>query len=229
MHHQPLDSIRTRLKNGAQANDTAFSHNAQTGEQPPSGTPYSQTALLNQVSSKPFDYKREEWGIHETKIFTKWVIPYLIKKIKKEHILVSEYTEEELQKIDEAFATYETNNRIKEKAFSGQMVTQEDQMMMMDSFKKHIKKDGKRRYIKIPEDFFKDIECKVTVLTTGEQKNKAVILQSLSEITKFVTSTFNPTTGEFGALADPTLSKIFNEMLEIAGTGISPVSLGKGS
>jgi hypothetical protein len=81
----------------------------------------------------------------------------------------------------------------------------------------------------VPDDYFKDIECKVTVITTGEQKNKAVILASLAEIVKSVIPTFNPTTGEFGAFADPTLSKLYNQMIELSNTGISPISLGKGA
>lgn len=212
-----------------QATDVTSSYDAATGEQPPAGTPYSQTALLNQVATKPFDYKREEWGIHLTKIFDKWVIPYLIKKIKKEHILVSEYTDDELELIDESFAVYQTNQDLKEKMFNLQPVSQEMQQGLTDSYKKHIKKSGKKRFMEVPDGYFTDIECKVTVITTGEQKNKAVILQSLSEIMKTVISSFNPTTGQFGALQDPTLSKIFNQIVELSGAGISPVSLGKGA
>ncbi len=212
-----------------QGDNVASSFNANTGEQPPSGTPYSQTALLNQVASKPFDYKREEWGIHLTKIFDNWVIPYLIRKIKKEHILVSEFTDAELDVIDESFATYNTNQDIKKEILAGNVVSPIQQQQLMDGYKAHIKKMGKKRFIEVPDDYFSDIECKVTVITTGEQKNKAVILQSLSELMKTVISSFNPTTGQFGALADPTLSKIFNQILEMTNSGISPVSLGKGA
>ena len=212
-----------------QADNVTSSFEAATGEQPPSGTPYSTTALLNAVATKPFDYKREEWGIHLTKMFDKWVIPYLIKKIKKEHILVSEYEDAELDVIDESFAAYNSNKEIIKEVLKGNIVSPLQQEEMMDSYKKHIKKSGKKRFIEIPDDYFKDIECKVTVITTGEQKNKAVILQSLSELMKTVIASFNPTTGQFGALEDPTLSKIFNQILEMSGAGISPVSLGKGT
>lgn len=213
----------------AQADNITSSFNAITGEQPPSGTPYSQTALLNQVATKPFDYKREEWGIHLTKVFEKWVIPYLIKKIKKEHILVSEFSDEELERIDESFAAKEVNKAIKDRLGMGQMVTPMEQEGMMEGYKAHIKKLGKKRYLEVPDDYFADIVPKVTVVTTGEQKNKAVILQSLSELMKTVIASFNPNTGEFGVLADPTLSKIFNQILELSGTGLSPVSIGKGA
>lgn len=212
----------------SQADNVTSSYNATTGEQPPSGTPYAQTALLNQVATKPFDYKREEWGIHLTKLFDKWVIPHLIKKLKSEHILVSEFSETELENIDESFATYNTNSYIKDKMMEMKPVTPEEQDFATGAFKDAIKKTGRKRFIEIPEDYFKDIECKVTVITTGEQKNKAVILASLNEMLNTVSKSFNPNTGEFAILTNPELSKIFREIVEMAGSGISPISIGKG-
>lgn len=215
-----------------QANDATSSYNSQTGEQPPSGTPYSQTALLNQVSSKPFDYKREEWGIHLTKVFNKWVIPYLVRKLKKPHTLVStEFSDTELEMIDESIALYNVNMQLEEWAMTDgeDMMTPEMQEQMKTNALKSLKTHNKKRYIDIPEDYFKDIDAKVTVLVTGEQKNKAVILQSLSTILQSVQASYNPNTGTFGVLEDPTLAKIFAEIVELSGAGISPVSLGLGT
>lgn len=211
-----------------QADNVTSSYNAVTGEQPPSGTPYSQTALLNQVATKPFDYKREEWGVHLTKLFDKWVVPFLIKKIKKEHILVSEFSDAELQMIDESFAVYNTNNYVVNAVLNDQNVTPADQAASMQGYKNHIQKQGKRRFINVPDDYFKEVESKVTVITTGEQKNKAVILQSIDTIMQRYVSTFNPQTGQFGATTDPFLMKLFREAIELANTGISPISLGLG-
>lgn len=211
-----------------QANDATSSYNSQTGEQPPAGTPYSQTALLNQVGSKPFDYKREEWGIHLTKIFENWVIPYLIKKLKKPHTLVSsDFTDVELEKIDESIANATVNQSLVSMVLNDEEISPDLQQTMTTGAKDSLKKQGKKRYIEIPEKYFDDIEAKVTVVTTGEQKNKAVILQSLSTILQTVQASFNPTNGTFGVLEDPTLKKIFDEIVELSGTGISPVSLGK--
>lgn len=212
-----------------QADNVSSSYDAATGEQPPSGTPLGTTQLLNAVATKPFDYKREEWGIHLTKMFEKWIIPFLIKKLKKEHILVSDFSDQELELIDESFSAYQVNKDLIKSILAGNTPTPEEQETMTDDWKKHIKKTGKKRFLKIPDNYFDDIECKVTVITTGEQKNKAVILQSLSELIKTVIASFNPTTGQFGVLEDPTLSKIFNQILEMSGAGISPISLGKGT
>lgn len=217
-----------------QADNVSSSYDAATGEQPPSGTPYSQTALLNAVATKPFDYKREEWGIHLTKIFDKWVIPHLVKKIKKEHILVSEFTDQELEIIDEAFSNKNANEEIVDQAIKfldGQAPapTNETLEASKDKWKEKIKKQGKKRYIEVPADFFDGVEPKVTVLVTGEQKNKAVILSSLSQLMQTVVQSFNPATGQFGVLEDPTLSKLFNQALELSQAGVSPVSIGKGA
>lgn len=214
-----------------QVDNATSSYNAQTGEQVPSGTPYSQTALLNQVSSRPFDYKREEWGIHLTKIWTNWVIPHLIKKLKKPHTLVSSnFTDEELQLIDESMIAYELNKKAFESAMSdtADPMTIDMQVEQVAKMQTSLRKLGKKRYIEIPEDYFKDIEAKVTVITTGEQKNKAVVLQSLSEILKVIQSSYNPNTGQFAVLENPELSRIFAEIVELSGSGISSASIGVG-
>lgn len=222
-----------------QADNVTSSFDSITGEQPPANTPYSQTVFLNQVASRPFDYKREEWGIHLGKLFTKWVIPHLIKKIKKKHILVSEFSDEELENIDESFAAFNSNEDLVEKAIellSKENITPEEQQGLIDtqgelinSYKDHIKKNGKKRFIEIPDGYFDDIDYKVTVVTTGEQKNKAATMQSLNEIMKTIQASFNPNTGEYEMLVNPELSKIFRELVELSGSGLSPISLGKGS
>lgn len=211
-----------------QADNATSSYNAITGEQPPSGTPYSQTALLNQVATKPFDYKREEWGIHLTEVFEDWVIPYLIKKLYKDHVLVSDFSDDELNMIDETFAVKNTNEALKNMVLAGQYPTPQDQEKITNDYKNHIKGFGAKRFIEIPKGYFDDIEANVTVITSGEQKNKAAILQSLSTIMGDITRSFNPQTGKFAALEDPKMSKIFGTILELSGSGITPTSLGIG-
>ena len=207
----------------SQADNTASSYDAATGEQPPSGTPYSQTALLNQVATKPFDYKREEWGIHLTQLFEKWVIPYLVKKIKKEHVLVSEFSDTELEIIDESFSSKSFREEFKKELLKGDALTPEDQMAAKDQYLKHIRKSGKKRFLKVPDDYFKDVEAKVTVITTGEQKNKAAVLQTYSTILGDVLKFY-----QLGIIQDTRfIEQIFKEIIENSGAGISPASLGK--
>ena len=78
-----------------------------------------------------------------------------------------------------------------------------------------------KRFLDIPKGQYKNWKPKVTILTTGEQKNKAVILESLNNV--LMTAAKAPQ-----VLTDPTLSKVFAKILEVSGSGISPISLGMG-
>lgn len=209
-----------------QVDQATSSFDANTGKQPPADTPYSQTALLNQVATKPFDYRREEAGIFLSQIFDKWVIPFLVKKLYDGHILATDFSDDELEMIDDAFATYQANTRAKELIFSGKIVDAQDYKEAINALKLAMK--GTRRFLDVPDGFFDNVEAKVTVLTTGEQKNKGAILQSLSTIMGDVMKSFNPQTGTFAVLEDPTMSRIFGTILELSGAGISPASLGIG-
>lgn len=205
-----------------QADGATSSYDANTGEQPPSGTPYSQTALLNQIASKPFDYRREEAGIFLTRIFDKWIIPHLIKKLKKKHILATDFDEDELAMIDQDFATSRANDKVKEALLQGTYITPEQYQAIIETEKLL----GTKRYLQMPDNYFDDIEAKISVNPTGELKNKQAILQSLSTLMGDVIKSFNPNTGTFGVFDNPQLSKIFGTILELSGAGISPASLG---
>ncbi len=205
-----------------QADGATSSFDANTGETPPSGTPYSQTALLNQIASKPFDYRREEAGIFISKLFDKWVIPYLVKKLKKKHILATDFDEDELAMIDKDFQISRANEQVKQALLQGKFVTPEEYQAILESEKLL----GTKRYLEMPDNYFDDIEAHVTVDPTGEMRNKQAVLQSLGSLIDTVSKTFNPNTGTFGVFDDPRLSKIFNTILEISGAGISPASLG---
>ncbi len=208
-----------------QADGATSSYDAIAGEAPPSGTPYSQTALLNQIASKPFDYRREEAGIFLSKIFEEWVIPYLVKKLKKKHILASDFTEEELAMIDQDFAVDRANKKVKENLLNGEYTSPEQYQALIQAEKLI----GTKRYLEMPDGYFDGIEAKVTVDPTGEMKNKQAILQSLSTIMGDVVKSYNPNTGTFGVFEDPRLSRIFGRVVELSGAGISPASLGIGA
>jgi hypothetical protein len=205
-----------------------------TGEQPPSGTPYSQTVFLNQVASRPYDYRIEEMGIFLSRIFDKWIIPHLVKNLYKKHILISEFSEEELAVIDQAFIKY-TNKVFIDKVLqmptdgSMELPTQETFDNQLESIMSKVRGNGAKRYIEIPEGYFDDVSVKTTLLSTNEMRNKGIILQSLSSVLQTVIASYDPNTQSFAVLEDPTLSKIFGQILEYSNIpGLSAVSLGIG-
>lgn len=206
----------------SQLEKTTSTFNAVTGETMPSGTAYRTTAILNQEATSMFDYRREEMGIFLVEIFTDWIIPYLLKKFNKAHILAAEFTPEELKAIDDSFANYDATMKMKESILSGNPVYAEDYAKLVQETKDLLMKSKDKRFLDIPKGQYKNWKPKVTILTTGEQKNKAVILESLNNV--LMTAAKAPQ-----VLTDPTLSKVFAKILEVSGSGISPISLGMGA
>lgn len=204
-----------------QLQKTTSAYSAQRGDTPPSGTPFRLQATVLQQSSSVFDDLKEEMGIFITEIFEDWVMPYLATKLTKEHILSYDFSPEELKEIDKNFSTREANKQAVDKIIKGEIVTPEDYMEWMNLADSFVKQTKGKRFINIPKDFYKNLEAKVTVNITGEQKNKAATLESLNNI--LITVAQNP-----GVMQDPVLSQIVLKILEVSGAGISPISLTSG-
>lgn len=201
---------------------TTSTFESNTGDNLPSGTPYRLAIVQSQNANSLFNYRRQELGIFLEEIFSDWVIPYLMKKINKEHILAADFSREELKMIDESFAVSEANKLFFDRVLDKrQVISQEDYDSAYQLALDYIKTTKGRRFIKIPKGYFDDMDAKVTILTTGEQLNKGVVLESLNNIMTTVAQ--NP-----GILENPTLSQIFARIVEIANVGISPFSLGIG-
>jgi hypothetical protein len=195
------------------------SYDAIRGETPPSGQPYRLQALIQNSSASQFDYRREEWGIFLKELFYDWVFPYVKKKLNKKHILASDFSQEELMKIDDAFAQYESNKKAIEMILNGKIITKEEYMAMQTGFADLIGETGQRRFIEIPDGFFKDMKGRLDINITGEEKNKTAMMESLSSILTSVAT--NPQ-----ILQDPNLLTILNKIIEMSGSGLSPLSLG---
>lgn len=202
-----------------QYDKTSSTYAANTGEAPTAGTPYSQTALLNQVANTPFEYQREVWGIWLNEILNEWILPVVKKRITKEHYLVSEFDDAELAIIDRSMSEYVAMEGIREAIRQGRVPTLEEYTATKDFVMNNSPK-GNKRELKIPEGYL-DVDGQLSANITGEMKNKAVMLQSLDAILNRIISTFDPNTGKYAALEDPVLSKIFGQIIEMSGVPIS--------
>lgn len=204
-----------------QLEKTTSAYSAQRGDTPPSGTPFRLQATVLQQSSSVFKTLQQEMGIFVTEIFEDWVMPHLAKQLNKEHILAYDFSPEELKEIDKNFSTRQANEKAREKILSGEIVTPEDYMKWMELSDEFIKQTKGKRFIDIPKDFYKNLNAKVTINVTGEQKNKAATLESLNNI--LITVSSNP-----ALMQDPVLSQIVLKIVELSGAGISPISLTSG-
>lgn len=190
---------------------------AVTGETMPSGTPLGSLAIQAQQASSYFDYKREEAGVFITELFNDWVLPFLAKRINKEHILDSEFSGDELIKIDESFATALVNEEVKKRILSGMIVSPEEYTAGIDFTKQQLAKRGNRRFLEMPAGYFKNFKPKVSVIVTKELQDLDVQKTSLGYISQIIAA--NP-----NALQNPILAKIIGKQAEIAGI-LSPADL----
>jgi hypothetical protein len=135
----------------AQFDKVSSTYAANTGEAPTAGTPYSQTALLNQVANSPFEYQREVWGIFLNEILNDWILPYVKKRILKSHTLVADYTPEELELIDEDLANYDVNPQIVDMVLADQPISNEVVSVLKEANKQARNKAlGNKREFIIP-------------------------------------------------------------------------------
>lgn len=198
----------------AQYEKATSAYDAQRGETPPSGQPYRLQAMVQAQSGSMFDYRREDMGIFLTEIFDDWVIPYLMKKFNKQHLLSFDFSAEELKMIDTNFATNDANSKTIDAILAGKLVTPEDYQAYFDSALNEVKTTKSHRFIDIPKGYFKDINAKVSIVTTGEQKNKIATMDSLNSI--LVTLSKIPNWRD-----DPVISESVAKIMELSGVGLS--------
>lgn len=199
------------------------SYDAVRGETPPSGQPYRLQALVAQSGSSHFDYRREEWGIFLKELFYDWVFPYIQKKLNKAHILASDFSPEEIQKIDESFSVAYANKQIINRVLQGEIVGIEDYLILRQEASRLITETGRRRFMDIPDAWYKDMKAHLSINITGEQKNKMAVMESLSTTLQ----TMIPL-AQTGIVSAQDIQMVLNKILEMSGSGVSPISLSKG-
>lgn len=197
---------------------TTSAYAAQRGESPDSGTPFRLQALVLQQSNSVFNDLQEELGIFITEIFEDWIMPFLMSRLNKEHILAHEFSLDELKEIDKNFATHHANNLAKQMILNGQIVTPEDYAAAIETAKEVVQQTKTQRFLQVPKNYYNSFEAKITVNVTGEQRNKAATLESLINIMTVYAK--NP-----GIADNPVLMQIFSKIVELSGAGISPVDL----
>lgn len=213
--YQGFEGLKNSWDTQIQRSTNTF--DAVTGETMPSGTPLGSVAIQAQQASSYFDYKREEAGIFLVEIFNDWILPFLAKRLNKAHILDSEFSPDELMKLDEGFATHLVNQEVKTKILAGQIVSPAEYQAGLQFVKQQLAQKGERRFLDIPKGFFTDFKPKVSVIITKELKDPDTEKASLQFISQMLGA--NPM-----AMQDPVQAKIIGRMAELGGI-LSPADL----
>ena len=156
-----------------QYSEVSSSFNSISGEEPPSGTPFRSLALQARQGASYFDYKREEFGIFIKEIVNEWILPELTKKLSKQHTLVTQLPGDKLELIDNLFVASRLEKGVKDFVRKNKLPpTREQVEREQQRLVEFLSQTGNTRYLEVPKAFYKDIKAEVTIITTGEQKDK---------------------------------------------------------
>ena len=194
---------------------TTSTFEANTGEALPSGTPYSLGALLNQQGNSMFDYYRQEIGIFLQEVYSDWILPHLIKRLKAKHTLATEFSEDELNLIDSAHIELALKEEIESKREQGILITNIE--AERQRLKQKMMQTKSTRFINVPKNYYEDIDATISVITTNETRVKQAVLESLNSVlTIFMKAP--------QIYDNPVSKKIINKIMEVSGA-FSPVEL----
>lgn len=183
---------------------------AVTGANTPARTPFRTIALQSQAGNSQYVQRANEFSNFQREIIYDWVLPHLVKKINKKHLLE---LDEDLQRItNEAFQNYKANQMVVEKLLNKERVTSSDYNLTKAQAASEI--EGEDIYLEIPKGYFKDLRVSVDVVTDDSEVDRAAILEGLNNI--LISVAQNPQ-----ILTDPTLSKVYDKVIELAGINIS--------
>lgn len=173
-------NIRQEWADSADKQTSSF--NAKIGEEAKSGTPFRAQYLQNVEASSQFEQYREEIGLHFKEIAEDWWLPDALKKASKEDRIYDIFTPEELQLIDEVIIERAVIDEVVKRTLKRQILTNEDVEKIRQEAQGQMRKQGSRRELTKIKDFIKEAGNKVTIHTTDESRNKAVLFESYANL-----------------------------------------------
>ena len=187
------------------------------GRQPSAGTPFK--SLESQIieAKSLHIYRQGKLAVFMEEIYRDWVIPRIAKEIVKENKFLAELSVDELQEIADKIVTSQANKFVKEKILSGELVLPEDVEQEKLKIKDSFLKGGRKKFISILKDEFKEEELNVSVNIAGKQKDLAGITDKWTNILRQILSAPQ-------VLDDPRMLKILNKLIE--SSGMSPLDIG---
>lgn len=197
------------------ARTKSFFSDVLRGEPLPSRTPLGVANLLATMSSSYFAHKRENYGIFLQEMFENVIIPSFIKEMDKERIFIFSGSEAEIKKLDKAIASILVETEaIRYAQKNGFFPSEEELEKAREKIINDMRKNGKKRFLKIPASFYNNIKYKVNVVITGENIDVASRSSSLITILQMLGS--NPT-----LLLNPLTRVIIIKLLNMVGFSLS--------
>ena len=184
------------------------------GENPTAGTPFKLQELVTQEAHGIHAYRQGKLATFWDEVERDWIIPRLVKEMSQGQQFLAELELDELQQVADSLITCEANKAIKKNILAGKTVDPE----MVDTFKQAVRdqfmKGGNKRFIEIFKGEMKDVPIDCYTNIAGKQKDLAGMVDKITNIMRFVFSTYNPQTNSFAAFDDARMAKFLNMALE---------------
>lgn len=203
---------------------------AMSGQNPPSGTAWRQTQALLQESHSLFELMTENKGLALENMLQKYVLPFFKKKLDNSKEISSILEEHQIKEFDAKYLPNETirrmNDKKKKTILSGQIYDPGTEVNDLATIQQEVQSElsGNQRFIKPSQvqgktwkELFKDLEWKLDINVTGENKDIQAVLGTLTTVLTTIVS--NP-----AVLSDDNVRMVFNKILSLSG-GISPLEL----
>lgn len=200
---------------GNQVDKLTFAYEAIRGDAPPATTPLGTTQIAVAQATGVYGFKRQNLALFLRSFFNDLVLPQLNKDLTPEHIMRFTGTAQELDKLDDAASELYANEVIVKAAMNGEMITKELQGQAKQKAVQTYRKHGTNRFLKIKEEFYKDIEFEFDFNIDNEQTDPNTKLQGIQALFGFLQ---NP-----AVLQDPRLKMLFYQAAETL--GIAPAEM----
>lgn len=208
-----------------QAQSTSGATDALMGKNPTSGSPFKLQDLVVQQGQGLHDYRRGKYATFVAEIYTDWIIPDIAKKVTQGARFLATLSPDELEYVSDCLVRNTVATENNERVLSGQLpMTDEEKAQYEQKVRDDFGRKGNKHFIDILKGEFKDVPLKVKVNVAGKQKDLAGTVGKLTNVLRFVFSTYNPQTGTFAALEDPKAAKVFNKLIEYS--GLDPIDFG---
>lgn len=195
---------------------------AVSGEPAKAGTPFAAQALQASQSGSIFNKRRDQDGFFIVEVIKDWILPFLVKKINKEHKLFAAYSKKEQERIDKAIKTKASRKFLKEKLLSPDFleegtppVSQED-LNQVENQTQALLDEQEGREIKIPKGYItmEKIKTKLIFDLTDEMVDSQRKLNALTMLLQSMSP------------QDPERTEVIKEIIEISGLSAVTFSVG---
>jgi len=209
------------------AQTLASAHDPMLGMEAPSGTPFRAQERQVIEGTSIHEYRKGKYAKFIEEMYQDWFLPYIVKQIIKDQEFLADLSADEMQFVADRMTVNKVNRIIVQKILNGEWIDKEEIENLKIKTRENFVKSGNKKLIKIFAGELKEAvkKLKIKINVENKQKNFGSMMDSISNIIRFILSTYNPQTGQ-SALDKPEINKLFNQMIEYA--GLEPLAIARG-